>query len=65
MTKKKQSKKTSPTYYSIFYTLVAMALFGTSFGMDYPESAYFLIGAIIIAACAVYWIRKALKKIRS
>ena len=60
--RKKPTKKASPAYHATFYTLVALALFGSSFGMDYPENMYFLIGAILVGACAGYWIVKAWKK---
>lgn len=62
MTKKKAIS------WSIFYTLIAAALFlsviyGTSISKGYRTTEFALIAAIVISVIDLYWIRKAFKHI--
>ena len=43
--------------YAIFYTILALGL-----AIAITKEYYWFIGAIVVGACAFYWVRKEWKK---
>jgi hypothetical protein len=59
-----KSKQKPKNYYkinAIFYTLVAIALVVIGFFLNYPENVVTFFFAFVVGACAIYWIRHAIK----